>query len=103
MKSKKLFNRVLLFALIAVILYSFISLDYSNLVNLQFSNIWHIVTSLLQPDFSYVYDGTGEDLVHLMFQTVVIAFYGTIIGSVLSIPFILLSAKSTWGRLLGCL
>ncbi len=98
-KSKRIINWSLLFGLIALILYSFFTLDYSNLVNLQFKNIWQIITSLLQPDFSYVYDGTGEDLVHLMFQTVVIAFYGTIIGSIASIPFILLSAKSTWGRL----
>lgn len=98
MPIKKFINYGLLGLLIITLVYSFINLDYSNLINLQFNNLWHIFTGLLQPDLSYVYDGTGEDLVHLMFQTVVIAFYGTFIGSVLSIPFILLSAKSTWGR-----
>ena len=99
MTKKKIINTSLLIVLAVIIVYSFIRIDYSNLINLQFNNVWNIFTSLLQPDVSYVYDGSSEDLVHLMFETVVIAFYGTILGSILSLPFILLSAQSIWGRL----
>lgn len=99
MTKKKFINSSLLIVLAVIIVYSFIRIDYSNLINLQFNNVWNIFTSLLQPDVSYVYDGSSEDLVHLMFETVVIAFYGTILGSILSLPFILLSAQSIWGRL----
>lgn len=98
MTKKKLIDYSLLIILVLLVVYSFIRLDYSNIVNLQFNHVWNIFISLLQPDISYVYDGSSEDLIHLMFETVVIAFYGTILGSVLSLPFILLSAKSIWGR-----
>ncbi|XJS10679.1 phosphonate ABC transporter, permease protein PhnE [Aerococcaceae bacterium WGS1372] len=98
MTKKKIINYSLLTVLVLTLIYAFVTLDYSNLSNLQLNNIMHIFSGLLQPDLSYVYDGTREDLVHLMLQTVVIAFYGTVIGSVFSLPFILLSAKSIWRR-----
>lgn len=98
MTKKKIINYSLLTVLVLTLIYAFVTLDYSNLSNLQLNNILHIFSGLLQPDLSYVYDGTSEDLVHLMLQTVVIAFYGTVIGSVFSLPFILLSTKSIWGR-----
>lgn len=98
MTKKKIINYTLFIVLVLTLIYAFVTLDYSNLSNLQLNNIMHIFSGLLQPDLSYVYDGTSEDLVHLMLQTVVIAFYGTVIGSVFSLPFILLSAKSIWGR-----
>ena len=43
---------------------------------------------------SYVYTGDGEDLFSLMIETVAIAFVGTFISSLLSIPFAFWAARS---------
>lgn len=78
---------------------SFIYIDYSSLAYLSGEYIVSILQGLFQPDWTYVYTpGSGEDLLSLMLDTVAIAFFGTIIGVVLSIPFILLGAYSLWGK-----
>lgn len=54
-------------------------------------NVGQIVGSifygLIHPDWGYVYTGDGEDLISLMIETVAIAFVGTFLSSILSIPF----------------
>ena len=93
----KRINQILSWGLILLILYSFINLDYSNLAALRSSDIKHMFAGLLKPDWSYVYDQSSEDLVHLMLETLAIAFYGTLLGSVLSLPFVLLASNVVWG------
>ncbi|MGR3741216.1 phosphonate ABC transporter, permease protein PhnE [Companilactobacillus sp. DQM5] len=51
-----------------------------------------IFSGLFNPDWSYVYNGSGEDLVSLIIQTLAIAFLGTFISAILSVPFAFLSA-----------
>ena len=53
-----------------------------------------IFYGLIHPDWSYVYTGDGEDLFSLMIETVAIAFVGTFISSLLSIPFAFWAARS---------
>ena len=53
-----------------------------------------IIHGLFHPDWSYVYDGSGEDLVSLIIQTLAIAFLGTIVSAILSIPFAFWAARS---------
>ncbi|WP_407889063.1 phosphonate ABC transporter, permease protein PhnE [Levilactobacillus sp. N40-8-2] len=52
-----------------------------------------IVHGLVQPDWAYVYNGSGEDLVSLILQTLAIAFLGTIISSLISVPFAFWAAR----------
>ncbi|KRM19812.1 hypothetical protein FC40_GL001332 [Ligilactobacillus hayakitensis DSM 18933 = JCM 14209] len=54
------------------------------------SSIFH---GLTHPDWAYVYDGSGEDLVSLILQTLAIAFLGTVISAVLSVPFAFWAAR----------
>nr|WP_235808323.1 phosphonate ABC transporter, permease protein PhnE [Levilactobacillus senmaizukei] len=53
-----------------------------------------IVHGLVNPDWKYVYNGSGEDLVSLILQTLAIAFLGTIISSLISVPFAFWAARS---------
>lgn len=52
---------------------------------------WEITKSILaglfQPDWDYVYDPEGEDLLRKLLETLSIAFFGTFISAVLCIPF----------------
>lgn len=60
----------------------------------RWSNLRAIFYGLIHPDWSYVYTGDGEDLFSLMIETVAIAFVGTFISSLLSIPFAFWAARS---------
>lgn len=52
-----------------------------------------IVHGLVHPDWSYVYNGSGEDLVSLILQTLAIAFLGTFISALISVPFAFWAAR----------
>lgn len=54
-----------------------------------------IVQGLCHPDWSYVYNGSGEDLVSLILQTLAIAFLGTIVSALISVPFAFWAARGT--------
>ena len=55
-----------------------------------------VFKGLAQPDWAFLYDGSGEDLVSLLLLTIGIAFLGTMIATILAIPLTLLSAVNLW-------
>jgi len=55
-----------------------------------------VASGILHPDWSYVWDGSGEDLVSLMLETVGIAFLGTFISALFGIPFAFWAARNMW-------
>lgn len=82
--------------LLILIIYSGISIDYSGLSTFSPTMGLEVIKGLSHPDWSFVYDGSGEDLVSLLLLTIGIAFLGTFIGTVLAVPFTLLSASNLW-------
>ncbi|MCT0948876.1 phosphonate ABC transporter, permease protein PhnE [Weissella confusa] len=56
-----------------------------------------IFTGLFHPDWSYVYTGDGEDLITALVETLAIAFLGTFISAILSVPFAFLAARTKKG------
>ncbi|KAF0393192.1 phosphonate ABC transporter, permease protein PhnE [Pediococcus pentosaceus] len=73
-----------------------------SLTGLQFSGLQEsagevsksIVNGLFHPEWSYFYDGSGEDLFSLIIQTLAIAFLGTFVSAILSIPFAFWAARA---------
>lgn len=53
-----------------------------------------IINGICHPDWHYVYNGSGEDLISLIVQTLAIAFLGTFVSAFLSVPFAFLAARS---------
>lgn len=53
-----------------------------------------IAYGIFHPDWKYVYDGSGEDLVSLILQTIAMAFLGTFISAILSVPFAFWAART---------
>lgn len=96
--SKKGINQILLLTLVVLIIYAIFKMDYSNLANLRLQDIINIFAGLFSPDWAYIWDGTSESLIPLLIETVAIAFYGTVIGAVLSIPFVLLASNVVWSN-----
>lgn len=85
--------------LLLLIIYSAVSIDYSGLSSFSLAMGLDVLKGLSQPDWSFLYDGSGEDLISLLILTIGIAFLGTAIGTVLAIPFTLLSATNLWPSL----
>ncbi|WP_435370804.1 phosphonate ABC transporter, permease protein PhnE [Fructilactobacillus ixorae] len=56
-----------------------------------------IFKGIIHPDWSYVYNGSGEDLVSQLVITLAIAFLGTIISALLSVPLAFFAAQTTKG------
>lgn len=53
-----------------------------------------IINGLFHPDWHYVYNGSGEDLISLIIQTLAIAFLGTFVSAFLSVPFAFWAART---------
>lgn len=53
-----------------------------------------IFNGIFHPDWSYVYNGSGEDLVSQLWETLCIAFLGTFISAIVSLPFAFWAANT---------
>ncbi|MCI5996943.1 MAG: phosphonate ABC transporter, permease protein PhnE [Peptoniphilaceae bacterium] len=52
-----------------------------------------IITGILNPDWNFLLRLDKQGVMYLLFETICIAFLGTIIGAIISIPFAFVSAK----------
>lgn len=77
-----------------VVVYSIVSLNYSGMAAPALRSVTDVIAGLFQPDWSFVYNGGGEDLLSLLGVTLCIAFLGTCIAAVLSLPLSIVSAKN---------
>ena len=84
MMIKDMSKKTLIFLgiLLVLLVYSAVSIDYSGLSTFSLSMGLEVLKGLSHPDWSFVYDGSGEDLVSLLILTIGIAFLGTFIGTV---------------------
>ncbi|EQC79116.1 Phosphonate ABC transporter permeaseproteinphnE1 [Enterococcus sp. HSIEG1] len=81
---------------VVLFLLSAMDLDYSGLSAFSLAMGRDVLKGLSQPDWSFFYDGSGEDLFSLLLLTIGIACLGTMIATVLAIPITLLSAANLW-------
>lgn len=81
---------------LAVLLFSAAGIDYSGLAYFSPSMAGDVIRGLTRPDWGYIYDGSGEDLLSLLILTIGIAFLGTAIATILALPITLLSSSNLW-------
>lgn len=91
-------NKIKVFALIvffiAVYWWAFSAISFEGVKPTAGEIVKSIFSGIIHPDWNYVYTGDGEDLVTLLFITVAIAFLGTFISAILSLPFAFWAARS---------
>lgn len=93
-KNNKIIKKVLIVAIvIAIYVWAFSGIPFSGINEHATELCSAIIKGIFNPDWSYVYIGDGEDLIGLMIQTLAMAFIGTFISSILSIPFAFLAAR----------
>ncbi|WP_396173894.1 PhnE/PtxC family ABC transporter permease [Enterococcus sp.] len=80
----------------AILLLALFTLDYSSLSTFSLTLGQEVISGLGKADWSFFYDGSGEDLVSLLLLTLGIACLGTMIATVLAIPITLISAANLW-------
>ena len=88
---------VLALAVAAQVAWCAAGIGYSSLSAFSVELARDAFAGLARPDWSFVYDGSGEDLLGLMLTTVSIAALGTAIAAVLAAPLALVSARTMWG------
>lgn len=91
--TKKIVVLAIIIALIAFCAYD---IDWSTLKDFSWGSLVTIFKQLMVPEWTYFYNGSGEDVFSLMIITVAIAFVGTSVGTILCLPFVLLASKNLW-------
>ncbi len=86
------------FVIIFILLLWFCSydIDWSSLSYFSWGSLKSTLASLLQPEWSFFYNGSSEDVFSLMIMTIAIAFVGTSIGTFLCLPFVMLASRNLW-------
>ncbi|QIK70935.1 phosphonate ABC transporter, permease protein PhnE [Erysipelothrix sp. HDW6C] len=82
--------------LAVIVIVSFISVDYSMLSSISWDLARGVFSGLLKPEWSYFYDGSGEDVFSLLILTLGIGFLGTFFASIIAVPVGILSAQNLW-------
>ena len=94
MKNKKVIFAWLIVLALTVI--CALNLDYSGLKTFSPTLGLDVLHGLCQPNWTYLYDGSGEDVISLLILTIGIACLGTMIATVFAVPLALVSAANLW-------
>lgn len=80
--------------IVMIYVWSFSGLEFTGIKASAGEVTRSIIAGIFHPDWQYVYDGSGEDLISLIIQTLAMAFLGTFISAILSIPFAFWAART---------
>lgn len=92
--AKQIMHWAIAIATIAIIVWSCTGIDFGGIKETAAQIAGAIFSGILHPDWSYVYNGSGEDLVSQLWETICIAFLGTFISAIISVPFAFWAAKT---------
>lgn len=94
-KLKKRSIHWVIFILIAIlIIWSCTGINFGGIKPTAAQIAGSIFSGIFHPDWNYVYNGSGEDLVSQLWETICIAFLGTFISAIISLPFAFWAAHS---------
>jgi len=82
------------FLVILVYIWAFQGLPFAEIKSTAGEVTASIFSGLLHPDWNYVYDPEGEDLLRGLLDTLCIALLGTVIAAILGIPFAFWAANN---------
>ena len=85
--KKRIYHWAIAIVTVAVIVWSFTGINFGGIKDSAAQITGAIFAGIFHPDWSYVYNGTGEDLISQLWETICIAFLGTFISAIISLPF----------------
>ena len=92
--KKRIVHWLIAIVSIALIIWSCTGTDFGGIKASAAQIAGAIFSGIFHPDWSYVYNGTGEDLISQLWQTIRIAFLGTFISAIISLPFAFWAANT---------
>ena len=92
--KKKIKHWVIAIVTVALIIWSFVGMNFGGIKATAGQIVGAILAGIFHPDWSYVYNGSGEDLISQLWETICIAFLGTFISAVISLPFAFWAANT---------
>ena len=98
-EKSPLLKRLLLAAVIlALLIWSSVGIRSTSAVGNGMAVAGSIVRGILTPDLSFLFDFTSQGVPYLLLETICIAFLGTVVGAIISIPLAFLSASNLTPR-----
>jgi len=91
-------NIFIAFIVIGLTIWSFDSLNYPGLFYNGIQIAKNIFKAFYNPEWKLIFSLKVDSIPVLMFETIGIAFLGTLLGAVLSLPFAFLTAKNIVGK-----
>ena len=92
--KKRIRKWAIILVVIAIYIWAFAGMPAVALKDSAVTAIKGIVNGLIHPDWEYVYDPSGEDLLRSLLETLAIAVLGTFISTILCIPLALMAARN---------
>lgn len=93
-RKKQLTHWVIAIVTVLIVIWSCTGIDFGGIKPTAGQIAGAIVSGVFHPDWSYVYNGTGEDLISQLWETICIAFLGTFISAIISLPFAFWAANT---------
>lgn len=79
---------------VCLIIWSAVGIDFGGIKSSAAQITGAIISGIFHPDWSYVWNGSGEDLISQLWETICIAFLGTFISAIISLPFAFWAANT---------
>ena len=86
-RKKQAAHWLIAIATVVIIVWSCTGINFGGIKATAGQIAGAIFAGIFHPDWSYVYNGSGEDLISQLWQTICIAFLGTFISAIISLPF----------------
>jgi len=97
-EKKNVFRKIKIWTAVVVVLaiyvWAFAGAPIIEIKETALAAMKGMFNGLIHPDWGYVYDPEGEDLLRSLLETFAIAVLGTFISAILCIPFALVAARN---------
>ncbi len=88
------YNTILAVIVAALIIWSGSAVESSGATSGGGQIAWNVIKGIFTPDLSFLFNFTKSGVPYLMLETICIAFLGTIVGAILSVPLAFISASN---------
>ena len=95
-RKKQAAHWLIAIATVVIIVWSCTGINFGGIKATAGQIAGAIFAGIFHPDWSYVYNGSGEDLISQLWQTICIAFLGTFISAIISLPFAFWAAHTRY-------
>lgn len=91
-------NSIIISIVIILLIWSLNVINYPGITESSIQISRNILRAFINPNWDRIFSFEIDSIPYLMFETLGIAFLGTLLGSILSLPFAFLSSKNIVGK-----